>query len=140
MGAQYLHRSFSRAGVSFLAQGIHPFLMGVICLPFLVRKGLPKTLSWALLTLVAVLTGFSVVTVSPYYRMASAAEGSFAELTVDGSSLKVYRSTAELVRSVERIHARVGPEERMLIAPHWPGFYPLLKQASPEWETYFLYP
>ncbi|MBW2284028.1 MAG: hypothetical protein JRF65_05435 [Deltaproteobacteria bacterium] len=140
VGALYLHRSFSRASVSFLAQGIHPFLMGAVSLPFLARKGLTKTLSWALLTLVAVLTWFSVVTVSPYYRMASAAEGSFAELKVSGSRLGVYRSTAELVRSVERIHARVGAEERLLIAPHWPGFYPLLKQASPLWETYFLFP
>ena len=97
VGALYLHRSFSRAGVSFLAQGIHPFLIGAICLPFAARGWAVKTMGWTLLALVMVLTWFSVVTVSPYYQMASADKGVFTELKVDRDRLNVFRSTAELV-------------------------------------------
>ena len=140
VGVAYIHHTFSRAGLSHLAQGIHPFLMGVISLPFLVQKKLSKSLSWGLLALVIALTCVTVVTVSPYYQMAAAPEGTFTELEVSGSRLQVYRSTAELVRSVERIHAGMDSEARMLIAPHWPGFYPVLNQPSPVWEIYFLFP
>jgi hypothetical protein len=140
VGVSFLHHAFSRADLGHLAQAIHPFLLGIIVLPWLVKGRYPRTLAAALLATVVVLSMATALTVTPYYQKLSAPEGAFTDIDVRGSHLQVYASTANLIHSVERIERRAGDGEQLLIAPHWPGFYPLLKRKSPLWEIYFLFP
>ena len=140
VGASFIHHAFSRADLGHLAQAIHPFLLGMIALPWLVKGRYPRTLAAALLAAVVLLSMVAALTVTPYYQKLSAPEGAFTDIDVRGSHLQVYASTANLIHSVERIERRAGDGEQLLIAPHWPGFYPLLQRKSPLWEIYFLFP
>ena len=140
VGAAYMHPAFSRADISHLAQGIQPLLIGLIALPFILKNVYIKRACAGIIVLVLVLSCFSVARVSPYFRKALAPCGTFEHIDINGDDVLVHRHTARLIRDVKEIYSeKVGPGEGLLIAPHWPGFYPILKIRSPLWETYFLF-
>ena len=140
VGASFIHHAFSRAELGHLAQAIHPFLLGVIALPLLVKGRYVRLLAALPLAMVVVLSMATALVVTPRFQKILAPEEAFTKLDVHGVPLRVYTSTANLIHGVERVAQRVGEGEQLLIAPHWPGFYPLLERKSPLREIYFLFP
>jgi hypothetical protein len=140
VGMPYMHHVFSRADLSHLAQGIHPLLIGLLSLPLVWRRTHIRVISAGFLALVFVMSFFSVVMVSPLYIKASSNQGDFVRTNIVGDDLWLRRSTAGLIESVIRINLQnVHPDEGLFIAPHWPGFYPILQRKSPLREIYFLF-
>jgi len=141
VGIPYLHHAFARADLSHLAQAIHPFLIGVLCLPVFAKGRLSKLGSYLALAVVAVLTLGSAVTVSPAYEKWISKPEPYARIKVQGDDLWVPRATADLVNglfSMERRYFSQGGE--VMAAPHLPGAYALLGRKAPVWQTYFFFP
>lgn len=138
IGIPYMHHVFDRADLSHLAQGIHPLLIGLLALPFMLTRSYEKVLSVSLLVVVCLLSFFSVGLVHPYSQKVSAPEDAFVRLDIHGDSLWVDRYSATLIQHVGTLSTQIIQEEELLIAPHWPGFYPILKRKSPLWQIYFL--
>ena len=140
VGAAYMHYAFSRADVSHLALGIHPLLIGLLSLPFLLRATYKRIIGAALVSVVFIMSYFSVVTASPYYIKVTAPEGRFVKVEVHGDSIWVSKYRAHSIKSVIKIDTQMAfPGEEMLIAPFRPGFYALLERKSPLWDIYFLF-
>lgn len=138
VGLMYIHYAFSRADIAHLAQGIHPFLLGLISLPprQLHRYSAQVIMPLLLLTLSLLSVGLA----HPYSRYVRAPHD-FRILNLGRDNLFVDQATANVVKTVEKInYERVGPGEQLLIAPHWPGMYAILNRKSPLWDTYFLFP
>jgi hypothetical protein len=140
IGAPYMHHAFSRADINHLAQAIHPFLIGLLSLPFFCKQVYMKKVGAGFLIVVYILSSLSIAMVSPYYRKFSAPANSFVQREIHGDMLWLHKYTANLIHTVREIVAsKVHPDEGVLIAPHWPGFYPILQKKSPLWDTYFLW-
>jgi hypothetical protein len=142
VGSMYLHYVFSRPDLPHLVMGIFPFIIGVLAMP--VAKSKQRQ---ARTGLVAGMLGMSVATVgysdamaSPHVRKALG-DPDFVPVNIRGDDIFVTPDLAQLITVVQRISSNlVGPGETMLIAPHWPGFYPILCRKSPTREIYFLFP
>jgi len=140
VGVPYVHYAFSRADLSHLALGIHPFLMGVISLPFLFKHRYRRVIGGGVLSLVFVMSFFSVVMCSPFYLKASASEGAFVKVDIHGDMIWLPPYTADLFQTVMEINRQqIGPGENFLIAPHWTVFYPVFERESPLWEIFFIF-
>ena len=85
VGVPYMHYAFSRADITHLALGIHPFLMGLISLPFVFKHAYKRLIGWGLLAVVFVMSCFSAGMSSPYYQKADAPEGSFVKIDYMGT-------------------------------------------------------
>lgn len=141
VGICYMHYVFSRADIAHLSQGIHPFLIGLLSFPFLLNYKFKKVFFRALLAVVLIMSLFSVGMVQPYFQKANASQGMFVKMEVLDDKIWEHRCTADLINCVKKINEQhVLPGEELLIAPSWPGFYPILQRKSPLWDIYFLFP
>jgi hypothetical protein len=92
------------------------------------------------LSLVFVMSFFSVVMCSPFYLKAGASEGAFVKVDIRSDAIWLPPYTADLFQTLAEIHAKkIGPGENLLIAPHWTVFYPVFEMKSPLWEVFFLF-
>ncbi|MBU0755515.1 MAG: hypothetical protein KJ645_10285 [Planctomycetes bacterium] len=140
VGAAYMHHSFSRADFNHLAQGIHPFLLTVLMLPFLLKNNRVKRLGLVLLILVYSLSFFSAAMENSSFKKAVSSDSAYLKIAVQGDDIWVRSKTAHLIQSIMKIDKdKVLPGEGILLAPCLPGLYPLLQRVSPLWDVYFLF-
>jgi len=138
IGVMYMHVAFSRADINHLAQSIHPFLLGMISLP-ICRSDAQTMFSKTIVVIILIVSLFSIGLVSPLYKWISS-PGSYVPLVIDGDRILVKKDTAQIITTVEKLNRDlVKKGEQLLIAPHWPTLYPLLKRKCPLWESYFLH-
>ncbi len=137
VGLLYAHHAFARADVSHLAQAIHPFTLGVVAA--LLWWGCSRKYVW-LAVAVITLAGF----------MEGAPQNSFYRRMVSqvpwvkfdaGDEIFIPASEARLYNCLRNfIGKNLRPQQTLLIAPVYPGFYSLLDRPSPLWELYFFFP
>ena len=140
VGVMYMHYVFSRADLDHLALGIHPMLIALLFLPFAVKSGFRRKGAVAALAFVVVASCFSVGMATPLYIKAAGLRGPLQKVNIRGDSIWVSKYTAGIIRSVMKIdRERVGPDQPLLIAPHWTTFYPILERKAPLWDIYFLF-
>ena len=133
----YIHYTFSRADLSHLTFSMHPLLIGLLSLPLLYKHILPKKLLIGMFLVLFCLSTFSVASAIPYCRKLVAPKHDFVKITIHGDQLWLPTRQAKLIQTVLNIHAeRILPDEGLVIAPYWPGFYPILQRKSPWWDTY----
>lgn len=137
IGIFYMHHAFSRADIGHLAQAIHPFLLGVIAIPALFN-GRARLFSAVLAGAFLLLASASTISRETPYLMK--AKGDFVQYEISGDSLWISRATAGQIDGVKAVAALAGPQEGLLIAPHWPTMYCILGRQSPLWQIYFLFP
>jgi len=140
VGAVYMHYIFSRADLDHLALGIHPMLMGTLCLAFSLRAGSRQKAATVMLVLLTICSLFSIGVASPYYIKIARVRGPLEKVDIRGDKIWMSPYSANLIRSVKRISEEMaGEKQKLLIAPHWTTFYPILGRISPLRETYFLF-
>lgn len=140
IGVFFMHQAFARAGFAHLAQASHPLLFGIVALPSLVVSSYRRASTILIVSLMFLLSIPPIVGRSVPYAVFRIKNG-FARYRIGNDQLWLRKTNGALIRSVERIVAEhVAPEEQLLIAPHWPTFYCLLRRKSPVKQTYFLFP
>lgn len=140
VGIMYMHHAFSRADISHLAQGIHPLLIGIITMPFVVTTTKQKRLTFILLLCISLISITLVRVQSPYVmKLESLPPYDLVEVT--GDKLWVDKGTSQFINFANKInHEMIKPNEGLLVAPHSPTIYPLLGRKSPLKKTYLIFP
>jgi len=138
VGMMYMHHCFARADITHLAQGIHPFLIGSLSMPisfkFINSYKLKTIILMLILGMTFITAGFS----RPYIKMITRAD-MYTDYNICGDVLRILKTKAKLIDAVKKINLHlVGPDEGLLLAPHWPTLYPILLKESPLWRIYFL--
>lgn len=158
VGLAFLDYTFSRASIDYLAMTIWPALIGLLALPAAFDQRYKRVLTigaWAFIIIVSRATvwrGGLIAKALPLTVQANAVarhgdidlayqEHGFVRTNIRGDDLWIDMATAKTINEVkELVRQKVAPDEDILIAPYWPGFYPILRKKSPVWENYFLLP
>ena len=161
LGVVYLHYTFERPQLYYVAWTIPPFILGLLSVPGLFASQLRKKLHIAIWIILAALTISALEMAQENYftiKIKSLAKaklmgrygGDYAEAMnaqglvktdVKGDSLWVLSDTATMIDQMKAIDQNlVGPNEQILIAPYSPGLYAVLQKRSPLWQIYFLLP
>lgn len=138
IGIFYVHHAFARADAWHLADAMGPFLLAVMALP--VSFGLEKVRLVALPVIIfCAASVHASLERHPAYDYYIGKKARYVSYPILGQTLRLEASTARFVDGVKNIQAQyIAPGEGLLIAPHWPGLYYILKRKSPTKETYFL--
>lgn len=142
VGLFYQHHAFARADMGHLAQTLQPFLIGVVAIPC--AFGIEKN-KWItpVMTLIMCTGIFSGLWAHDYYHyfQAQRSNNEFIKYQVGSDLLLLNPGQTQLMDNVARIVTENSEKsDDVLIAPHWPGFYPVLNRKSPVWEIYFVFP
>lgn len=161
VGVVYLHYTFGRPQLYYLAWTIPAVIFGLLALPTFVSKQHRRTLAIVIWTILAVFTLSALELAQENYlsvkvrtfvkaKLLRRYGGDFelamnaqdlVKKNVRGDNLWVSRDTAKLIDSTRTIDQNIlqGTDE-ILIAPYYPGLYAILQRRSPLWEIYFLLP
>jgi hypothetical protein len=140
VGIIYMYYAFSRADLSHLAHSMPPFIISILTLPVVFKYKYNSLLWLGILTIFSIMTFFTVGMINPFYFKITAPAGSLTTIDINGDSLCVDTGTAQIIKVVKNFKERnIKVNEELFIAPHWPGFYPILKLKSPVKNTYLLF-
>ena len=141
VGVFYMHHAFSRADLPHLAQGIHPLLIGLVALPYTYRVHRHKGVVMSLATFILIATIFAaIIPANPYVRKLRAKD-QFIQYDITGDQLWLNQDQAAYIDTIKQlVNQHIAPQEKLLIAPHSPGLYPILQRQSPIWDLYLLSP
>lgn len=138
----YFHFATSRAGLSHLAQSMHPLLVALLALPFVLapRRALLAGLVWAAVFLA--ISGVSVLKFTPWWLAREIGTAQLVTREVGDDELRMDRPTSRVFDALALVRKELlaSPEERVLVVPLTPLFYPALQRASPLHELYMTFP
>ena len=161
VGVMYLHYTFARPQLYYLAWTIPPLILGLLAVPASFSKQRSKTVA---ITIWVVLAGFTIgaleLSQDNYFTVKAKAfakakllrryDGDFeramnaqalVKTDIRGDKLWVSTDAAKLINSVEDINRDlIQRSDGLLAAPYFPGLYAVLQKRSPLWEIYFLLP
>jgi len=122
----YIHHAFSRADIEHLAAAIHPLLIGLISLPSSFQVDFKKRLRICLLFATFTATLFSVGSQSLLSQRAATPEQYVKRITSEPVWIDI--RDANVIDTVIKINYQlVKHNERLIVAPNWPGLYPFCK-------------
>lgn len=138
VGAAWYHHASVRSDRQHLAQCIHPFLIVLLSLPFVLR--VPRaTLARAGIWLAAfVATVFGAGTsLLPVQRAWPQAGEEFRDVVVGDEHLLLSPKQAGLVHGLlTAVQANVPPEDELWVTAQFIGLYPILGRRAPAWDIY----
>jgi hypothetical protein len=161
VGVIYLHYTFGRPHLYYLAWTIPPVILGLLALPVSFSQQRQKTLTIVVWFLLVVFSMSALEMGQENYFSVKARsfikakflrsyDGDFdlamssqdlVKTEVRGDKLWVSRDTAGLIDSAKAIDQNfLKGKEQIFIAPYYPGLYAILDRGSPLWEIYFLLP
>jgi hypothetical protein len=133
----YTHYAFSRADLSHLSQAIMPMLIGLAA----GTKERPAT-AWRSMCLPVLMLAFCLpfaLRLHPRYDAWRYA-GHWRRTHVGTDALMLSPQEADNVDLLMQLRDTKRAPGPILVAPLWPGAYPLYRQSSPDWEIYPLVP
>jgi len=141
VGVLYLHHAFSRADGVHLLEGIQAFIPTVVALLAVAGHRAPWIRPRAILV-VGIFVPFLIVNAfhQPRIVLVRSPPGAYSLIDANGSTLEVPWQVVSVVAALREIKTwelRAG--ETLLLAPHWPMAYALLRLRSPIWEIYHLF-
>ena len=161
VGIAYLHYSFDRAHLYYLAWTIPPFLMGSIALAGHLNRNNRKVLAGAIWVLLLTISWAALDQAPETYLLVKARaivkaklfrrnngdpnlvlrEYGLVPVDIAGDQLWVGNYLARSIDEAKAFNQEVIPSnELILIAPYWTLFYPMLGKETPLRENYFLFP
>lgn len=146
VGIPLMHHAAVRSDIAHLAQSIHPFLIGLITLPFILRPG--RYYKWFILSLTIFLMTITFIIAIPREifpvlakMTAISNNSSLTKYEIAGDLVWIQKEQAAYIENVKILVSQyVGPDERILIVPYEPGLYPILGKSAPTWDPYPLFP
>ena len=161
VGTIYLHYTFVRPQLYYLAWTIPPFILGLFALPASFTGRLSRTVAigvWIILAVFSVtvleMAQENYFTIKPKaylktkllgrhggdFNIAMNEQG-LVKTNVRGDELWVLRDTATLMDNIRPFESELTKtNENILLAPYFPGLYVTLRKPSPLHEIYFLMP
>ncbi|MGD9819627.1 MAG: hypothetical protein AB7V04_13145, partial [Desulfomonilaceae bacterium] len=141
VGLFYQYHAFSRPDMGHVAQALPPAIIVAIAIPRALNIDRWKFTKLA--GIAAIILGiFSGLWAHDYFHYIrhALAGNPYEQILIGKDTLLIKPDMATLVRNVGSIvHESSETGNDVFVAPHWPGFYPMLNRKSPVWETYFLF-
>jgi len=138
-GIPYMHYAFARADIGHLAHSIHPFLIALITIPFLAANKKIKVVGITIVVAVVIFTFFSLGRYMPFYMKATSSSP-YIQVDITGDKIWTDTGTENVIKDMRTINEKISTNEKLFIAPHLPGFYPILERKSPVHDIYILFP
>lgn len=155
LGAVYLHYTFARPQLYYIAWTIPPFILGLLAFSSEHRKRVAIWCVLAVFTITALefaqenyftikAKSFAKAKLMRSYGgdfdQAMNAQG-LIKTDVRGDTVWILSDTATMLNRFKPIEQDlINSDEAILIAPYLPGLYAVLQKRSPVWEIYFLFP
>ena len=160
LGVIYLHYTFARPQLFYVAWTIPPFILGLLAVPASFSNEHRKKMQIAVWSVLIVLTiGALEMAQENYFTIkikslakaklirsygdydeAMNAQG-LLKTDVRGDTLWVLSDTATTMDRMKASNQNfIESNDQILIAPYFPGLYAVLQKRSPFWEIYFLFP
>jgi hypothetical protein len=135
LGALWLHHASVRSDSAHLAQSIQPTLLASAgLLVWLAERR--RVAALALATLGGAAALLAALENNPQLNHVGRVE--LVEARLGDDALRMLPQQADyFARLQAAVGERIGPEERLFIAPSRPSFYPLFGKRSPSWWIYF---
>ena len=131
----YAHFAYSRADINHLAQGIFPLLLAMLVVVANLPAGIRRLSAMLLMTTSLLI----MLPVHPGWQCYMQENCETAD--VAGNELSVSPATAANLTLLKSIHEQYASDRSsIVVAPFWPGAYPVLRRRSPIWEIYPLFP
>jgi hypothetical protein len=161
IGAAYLHYTFDRPQVYYLAWTIPPIILGLIAIPPSFCERQRKKLAIVVWSIIVIFSlGATEMSQENYFlvqvkglakaKLIRRYRGDFGlamsdyglvKTDIRGENLWITKDIAEIINGAKAINARLIPRtDGILVAPYWTALYPILGKESPLWEIYFLLP
>lgn len=131
----YVHFAYSRSDVGHLAQGITPFLIGIL---FILSQCSRYTKIIGNVTML--MASFLVMLpLHPGYQ--SAMTHNWVPMEIAGDALIIEPYSASNLILLKQLDHEYSPNDgQFLVVPFWPGAYAALERKAPIWEIYPLFP
>jgi hypothetical protein len=141
VGLFYMHHAFSRADLAHLAQSIHPFLLGMIALPYAYLSLPRQKVTLGLATTLAVVTIFAmIIAANPYWQLLRNRE-QFTLYELEEDRIWVRKGQAAHIETVKQlVNQSLEPHDKLLVTGMNTGLYLILHRRAPIREIYFLLP
>ncbi len=132
MSLPYTHYAYSRADVGHLAQGIFPFLIGVLA----ITAKRSTIIKFVCVTFLLVFS-FTVTRYQhPYFSSAN-----WENIEVSNSQIRINPGTANMLTLFDNLVTQYAPDGRTFYAaPNLLTMYAVFERQSPTWEIYQLFP
>jgi len=132
---------FSRADIFHFARGVHPLLLAMIALAFLIKGNIAKKALLAITAVfLAVSTYYSVLPLQPAASKYYFERGNYTKHLVRGEELWLTpRQYGPLNLLTQTVAKWVPEDEGLFMAPYLPTMYYILKREAPTYNTYFLF-
>ena len=157
VGVPTLHHAFARADLAHLAQSIHPSLLAMMVLPYVIWAQAGRRLMNSEAddsvhvpsrrfrsAVVVILLFLSIMSVLPLRRRplwyAFGDTEDFVEKEIAGDRLRLTKTTSELIDAMLAVDELIDANEGLLIQPYWPAIYVILGRTCPLYELHFLLP
>ncbi|MDP3921443.1 MAG: hypothetical protein Q8R76_11635 [Candidatus Omnitrophota bacterium] len=142
VAAPCFHYAATRYDFDHIAMNIYPLLTGFLALSF-VLEPYRKRITGAACRVVrggVVLSAFPAILLSSGYLKPGAEAGALVQAQIGEDRLWVRKERAYLIERIRQLDRNCfDAEEGLLVAPHWPTIYPMLKRESPLHMIYFLF-
>ncbi len=148
IGVFYMHHGFSRADVGHMAGAIHPILLGLIALVYIVIKKyehMPMrhaVCQWIGLGVIGMVLFPPTLLGNAFFEKKLSLQGKYVPYQIKDEQLSIVWWSADYLTVIrETMQAYVGDKEAyVLIAPAEPALYPILGYKSPVWDIYMTLP
>ncbi len=140
-GVFYMQYVFSRADIFHFARGVHPLLLAMIALAFLIKGNIAKKALLAITAVfLAVSTYYSVIPMQPAGSKYIFERGNYTKHLVRGKELWLSPAQYGPLNLLTQTVAKWVPaDEGLFMAPYLPTMYYILKRDAPTHNTYFLF-
>ena len=160
IGIAYLHYTFDRPHLYYLAWTIPPLLMGVIAITGHLSRSNKKALAGIVWALLLTITWAALDQAPEIHTLAKAKALVKARVfrrnngdlnlamrgyglvpaDINGDHLWVDDEVSQAIAGTKAINQSIPTNELVLIAPYWTLLYPVLGKEAPLRENYFLFP
>ena len=133
----YLHHASARAGITHLAQAIHPLLIGLLASAYLLARTRHRYLVPATLLGLVVMSAGSIVMLSPLFLRLTAQDKFLIWGHVREDTILLRVDVVRAISKAERISRWfMNSDDSVFIAPRLPAYYPIMLRSAPVKEIY----
>jgi tetratricopeptide (TPR) repeat protein len=136
----YSHYYLTRADFEHFGVVAPLFLMVIASSPFFIAQRRRNIAQVSIIATTFIIM-FPIISISPLYQEIASGDKNLTTEKIGKDEIVLFNGDAQLIRFLKYIKSNyIHDDEKMIIAPYFPGAYPLLEQKSPIWDIYFLLP
>ena len=141
VAVSFSHHAFGRAGPSHLAQGFHPFLIGMLAIGPTVTRDSARRIYYGFSGMIMFIAIMGVIIIRPFVRQHLSSPDKWTTISLGNTPVTMPATIERDIASFRQVQEYcIGKGKPFFVAPNWPAAYPILGVKAPTWDTYFMFP